>query len=230
MSCTRGKASPDRFTQFKLFANSGGYCQNPSCNENLYKSFESDDIHIAEIAHIISANEGARKNSKLTPEEKGSFENLILLCPNCHTTIDKAEDSFPVETIIKWKEDHKKKLHATFGIEKFENRKDAKNAIEPFLRENRSIFDTYGPNTEERFNPESNTLRIWVKKIREFIIPNNRKIFELINSNYSLLNEDEKIQFEKFKLHLNDFEAKHLFAEEENGSQFPTKITEIYGE
>lgn len=230
MSCIRGKASPDRFTQFKLFANSGGYCQNPSCNENLYKSFEADEIHIAEIAHIISVNKGARKSDKLSPEEKGSFDNLILLCPNCHTTIDKAEDSFPVETILKWKEEHQQKLHVTFGIEKFENRQDAKNALEPFFRENKLIFETYGPTTDERFNPESSTPKIWLKKIREFIIPNNRKIFELIKTNYSLLKEDEKSEFEKFKLHLHDFEAKHLFAEEENGSQFPTKIIEVYGE
>jgi len=229
MSCIRGKASPDRFTQFKLFANSGGYCQNPSCNENLYKSFEADEIHIAEIAHIISVNKGARKNNKLSPEEKGSFDNLILLCPNCHTTIDKAEDSFPVETILKWKDEHQQKLHVTFGIQKFQNRQQGKNALEPFFRENKLIFETYGPNTDERFNPESSVPKIWIKKIREFIIPNNRKIFELINTNYSLLNDDEKNEFEKFKLHLHDFEAKHLFLEEENGSQFPTKITDVYG-
>ncbi len=90
------------------------------------------------------------------------------------------------------------------------------------------IFETYGPNTDERFNPESNMPKVWLKKIREFIIPNNRKIFELIDKNYSLLKEDEKSEFEKFKLHLHDFEAKHLFSVEENGSQFPTKITEIY--
>jgi len=230
MSCIRGKASPDRFTQFKLFANSGGYCQNPACNEILYKSFEANEIHIAEIAHIISVNKGARKNSKLSPEEKGSFDNLILLCPNCHTAIDKAEDSFPIETILKWKDEHQQKLYLTFGIKKFESRKDAKDALEHLLRENKLIFETYGPNTEERFNPESSTPKIWLRKIREFIIPNNRKIFELIKTNYSLLREDEKIEFDKFKLHLHDFEAKHLFSAEENGSEFPTKINEIYGE
>jgi hypothetical protein len=229
MNCLRGKASPDRFTQFKLFANSGGFCQNPSCNENLYKSFEADEIHIAEIAHIISVNKGARKNNKLSPEEKGSFDNLILLCPNCHTTIDKAEDSFSVETILKWKDEHQQKLHVTFGIQKFQNRQQAKNALEPFFRENKLIFETYGPNTDDRFNPESSAPKIWIKKIREFIIPNNRKISELINTNYSLLNDDEKNEFEKFKLHLHDFEAKHLFLKEENGSQFPTKITDVYG-
>ena len=228
MSCTRGKASPDRFTQFKLFANSGGYCQNPSCNENLYKSFESVEIHIAEIAHIISVNKGARKSIKLTSKEKGSFDNLILLCPNCHTIIDKAESAFSESIILKWKEEHKQKLNAIFGIGKFENRKDAKKALEPFLRENKLIFDTYGPNTEERFNPESNTPRIWIKKIREFIIPNNRKILELVQVNYTLLNIDEKDIFEQFKLHVHDFEAKHLFAEDENGTQFPIKIKEIY--
>src|SRR5690606_40771351 len=137
MSCIRGKASPDRFTQFKLFANSGGYCQNPACNENLYKSYEADEIHIAEIAHIISVNKGARKNNKLSPKEKGSFDNLILLCPNCHTAIDKAEDSFPVETILKWKDEHQQKLHVTFGIQKFETRQQAKIALEPFFLEDR---------------------------------------------------------------------------------------------
>lgn len=229
MNCKRGKASPNKFTQLKLFANSGGYCQNPSCNDNLYKSFENNEIHIAEIAHIISVNKGARENNKLSPEEKGSFENLILLCPNCHTSIDKAEDSFPVETIIKWKNEHQQKLHMTFGIKEFDNRQEAKNALEPFFSENKLIFETYGPNTDERFNPESNMPKIWLKKIREFIIPNNRKIFDLINNNYSLLNEEEKIEFQNFKLHMHDFEAKHIFSEEENGTQFPTKINEIYG-
>lgn len=228
MRCTRGKASPNSFTKIKLFANSGGYCQNPNCNENLFKSFEEKEIHIAEIAHIISVNNGARTNSKLTPEEKGNYNNLILLCPNCHTTIDKAEDSFPEELILKWKLEHKNKLNITFGIKKYKSRDDVKKALEQFFRENKMIFDNYGPNTDERFNPESEIPKIWLKKIRKFIIPNNRKIFELIQTNYALLNSFEKDIFEEFKLHINDFEAKHIFREQSNGTQFPNQITNIY--
>ncbi|RLJ62582.1 HNH endonuclease [Lacinutrix venerupis] len=228
MSCKRGKASPNPFTKTKLFANSGGFCQNPDCNENLFKTFEEKEIHIAEIAHIISVNKGARKNSKLTPEEKGSYENLILLCPNCHTTIDKAEDDFPTELILKWKSEHKNKLNNVFGIKKYKNRNEARKHIEPILLENRMIFETYGPNTDERYNPESTMPVLWLKKIREFIIPNNRKILNIIDSNYDLLNSDEKIVFESFKHHLHDFESKHIYNEESNGIQFPIKITETY--
>lgn len=228
MSCKRGKASPNPFTKTKLFANSGGFCQNPDCNENLFKTFEEKEIHIAEIAHIISVNKGARKNSKLTPEEKGSYENLILLCPNCHTTIDKAEDDFPTELILKWKSEHKNKLNNVFGIKKYKNRNEARNHIEPILLENRMIFEIYGPNTDERYNPESTMPILWLKKIREFIIPNNRKILNIIDSNYDLLNSGEKIVFESFKHHLHDFESKHIYNEESNGIQFPIKITETY--
>ena len=110
MACSRGKASPNAFTKLRLFANSGGFCQNPSCNRNLFILFDDNEIHIAEIAHIISVNEGARKNNKLTAEEKGDFDNLILLCPTCHTIIDKAEETFPVDLILRWKSEHEEKL------------------------------------------------------------------------------------------------------------------------
>jgi hypothetical protein len=228
MACTRGKASPNSFVKSKLFAGSGGYCQNPNCNEILFKSFDSSDIHIAEIAHIISVNEGARKNEELTPEEKGSYENLILLCPNCHTTIDKAENDFPEDLILKWKKEHQSKLNSLFGIRRFTSRTMARNHIEQLLLENKTIFETYGPNTDERFNPESQMPALWLKKIREFIIPNNRKILNIILANYNLLKEEEKVVVEYFKQHINDFEGKHIFGNEENGLQFPFKMNEIY--
>lgn len=228
MSCKRGKASPNAFTKTKLFANSGGYCQNPECNENLFKTFKEKEIHIAEIAHIISVNKGARKTTKLTPAEKGSYENLILLCPNCHTTIDKAEDDFPAKLILKWKSEHNSKLDKVFGIRKYKNRIETRKQLEHIFLENKMIFETYGPNTEERFNPESTMPILWIKKIREFIIPNNRKILNIIESNYELLFYNEKLVFEHFKNHLHDFEAKHIYNEESNRIQFPIKITELY--
>lgn len=228
MSCKRGKAAPNPFTKTKLFANSGGYCQKPDCNENLFKTFDKKEIHIAEIAHIISVNKGARKNNKLTASEKGSYENLILLCPNCHTTIDKAGDDFPTSLILKWKSEHKIKLDKVFGIKKYENRIKARKHIKPIFIENKVIFDTYGPNTDERYNPESTMPILWLKKIREFIIPNNRKTLNIIDANYDLLNNEEKIVFENFKHHLHDFESKHIYNEESNGIQFPSKITDIY--
>ncbi len=228
MKCSRGKASPNNFTKMKLFAHSGGFCQNPNCNENLFKTFEEAEIHIAEIAHIISVNKGARENENLTPEQKGSYDNLILLCPNCHTMIDKAENDFPESLIIKWKNEHEKKLNQMFGVLKYNTRVKVREIIEPIFLENKTVFDIYGPNTDERFNPESNMPNLWIRKIREVIIPNNRKTLKVIEANYGLLKTDEKVVFNKFKQHVFDFESKHIFNNEENGTQFPIEITNIY--
>lgn len=228
MACSRGKASPNSFTKTKLFASSGGFCQNPECNQNLFITFENNEIHIAEIAHIISVNDGARKDHKLSAKEKGSFENLILLCPNCHTKIDKAEESFPVDLILKWKNEHVAKLNALFGIERYDTRDLARKAVKPIFSENKTIFEKYGPNTDERFNPESRMPVSWIRKIREFIIPNNRKLLNIFNANYDLMNDKERSLFEEFKQHLDDFEKKHLLGEESNGLQFPSEISNIY--
>ena len=87
MTCKRGKASPDAHTKLRLFADSGGYCQNPNCNVNLFLNIGEADFHIAEMAHIISAGDLGPRSKNLTKEQKGEFLNLILLCPNCHTKI-----------------------------------------------------------------------------------------------------------------------------------------------
>jgi 5-methylcytosine-specific restriction endonuclease McrA len=228
MGCSRGKASPDSFTKTKLFALSGGYCQRPECNENLFKSFDETEIHIAEIAHIISVNEGPRSNRVITATEKGAFENLILLCPNCHTTIDKAEKDFPDHLIRKWKDEHEQRLNDTFGIKTLSSRAEVANLLEPIFLENKFIFDKYGPETEERFNPESQMPKIWIKKIREVIIPNNRQIERIIRANYRLMTQTERNDFVEFIQHINDFEAKHIFNFEGNGMQFPKRITQVY--
>lgn len=228
MTCYRGKASPNNFTKVKLFANSGGYCQRPECNEPLFKTFKEKEIHIAEIAHIISVNVGARAGKKISSAEKGSYQNLILLCPNCHTIIDKDEEDFPENLIKQWKNEHESRLSAIFGIKKFDQRSVVKQLLDPLFIENKTIFEIYGPETDERFNPESEMAKIWLIKIREIIIPNNRKILNIINSNQHLLTTIEKSNFAIFKLHVNDFEGKHIFNTISTGIRFPSQITSIY--
>jgi len=92
MTCLKGRVNPSTTTKLRLFADSGGFCQNPSCLQPLFKDFEDDTIHIAEMAHIISAGDsGPRSDSDKTDDAKAAYTNLILLCPSCHTQIDKAE-------------------------------------------------------------------------------------------------------------------------------------------
>lgn len=55
---------------------------------------------LGEQAHIVGEkDDAARGKSPLTPEQRDSYHNLILLCPNHHTEIDKNEDDWPVERL-----------------------------------------------------------------------------------------------------------------------------------
>lgn len=51
---------------------------------------------IAVIAHIETTNDGPRYNQNLDPKDAKKIENLILLCPNCHSTIDNDPKGYPV--------------------------------------------------------------------------------------------------------------------------------------
>ena len=57
----------------KIYAESMGRCMNPVCRAELFK----DSEYIMEKAHIIPHCKTA----------DNSFENLIILCPNCHNKL-----------------------------------------------------------------------------------------------------------------------------------------------
>src|SRR4051812_23794593 len=107
MPCNKGRVAPTDVTKARLFADSGGYCQKPDCLAELFVDFDDRAIHVAEIAHIIAAGDrGPRANTELSVGERGDYGNLILLCPNCHTIIDKAEDKFTEGLVRQWKVQH----------------------------------------------------------------------------------------------------------------------------
>lgn len=229
MSCKRGKATPNPYVKLQLFADSAGYCQNPECNLPLFHNVGKSNFHIAEMAHIIGAsNDGPRSSITLTKADKGKFENLILLCPNCHTKIDKTESEFSDKLLKKWKSNHSLKIQDLFGIIKYENRSAIRQVVKKIMLENKVIFDTVGPLTDERFNPESENPKKWKEGILSTILPNNRKLLEIIEVNYNQLNHEEEIVFANFKQHVRDFEDKHINDNELSGATFPIKMNNIF--
>lgn len=111
--------------------------------------------------------------------------------------------------------------------EKRLTRQSVKSLLTPYFTENKAIFDTYGPMTDERFNPESSMPELWQRKIQEFILPNNEKIVGLIQANQHLLLDWEHDVFAKYKQHVNDFSAKHTGKTTVTGIPFPMKILTI---
>ena len=216
-------------TKRMLLSKSGGYCQNPNCNTDLYKVFTSGETsNIQELAHIIAQQDnGPRGDNSLS--SKDEFDNIILLCSNCHTTIDKNPEEYSVQTLKTWKNEHIEKINSLFVIPKFSNRNDLKNEIDQLLVENNFIFDKYGPFSDfAEQNCQTDASQMWEKNTLEVIIPNNRKILNLLSNNLNLLDSSEKLIYFKFKDHKEGFEYNKL-SNDKNSSValFPKEICSI---
>ena len=62
---------------------------------------------LGEQAHIVGEkNNAPRGQSLLGPNERNSYHNLILLCPNHHTQIDSNEADWPIERLHQIKSEH----------------------------------------------------------------------------------------------------------------------------
>lgn len=228
MSCSRGAASPDTHTQRRLFAASAGYCQNPACTNELFVDAAGKSIHVAEMAHVFAANDGGpRAKSMLTEAERGAFENLLVLCANCHTMVDKAPDAFPDQRMLAWKREHANKLKGLFGAIQFDSRAAARQVVEPLLAQNFAIFQNYGPHIDAARNPESGAAEQWKRKMLTRILPNNRRVLTVLDANRRLLSEDEKAQLERFRQHIDDLEAFHIEDSRLDATQFPAEFSGI---
>jgi len=228
LACPRGAASPDTQTQRKLFAASAGYCQNPACERELFVDADGKSIHVAEMAHVFAASmEGPRGTGGLSKAERGSFDNLVMLCAVCHTIVDKAPHAYPDDTMLGWKRTHAEKLKKIFGVIAFESREDAREAVEPLLHQNWAIFDQYGPHIEAAENPESGAAERWKRKMLTAILPNNCRIIALLDANRKLLTQRERQTLELFRQHVDDLQAFHIEGLENDASQFPAAMTLI---
>lgn len=231
MACPRGAASPDAHTQRRLFAASAGYCQNPGCANELFVDASGASIHIAEMAHVFAANDGGpRARPNLSTEERGVFENLVMLCANCHTKVDKAPEAFPDTMMLGWKREHANKLERLFGAVRFGDRAAARQVVEPLLVQNHAIFQQYGPHIDASRNPESGAAEQWKRKMLTRILPNSRRMLAVLDANRHLLSRSEITTLERFRQHIDDLESFHIEGSMQDASRFPGELSEILGD
>jgi hypothetical protein len=101
-----------------LWGRAANRCSFSECRIKLSQDnkITSESFPLGEQAHIIGKDVGsARSNSILSPEERDSYHNLILLCPNHHTLIDKNPDEYPVEKLHMMKAQHELWVESTLS-------------------------------------------------------------------------------------------------------------------
>lgn len=88
-----------------LWSRSGCICAFPGCEIELV--YPDTNNIIGEICHIFSPENNGPRFDKNFPENKlNEEENLILLCPNHHTLVDKDIDNFNVSVLREIKRKH----------------------------------------------------------------------------------------------------------------------------
>ena len=88
----------------RLCTLSGNQCAAPGCTKSLIA--RDGKTIVSKICHIEAANEnGPRFNPGMEDDERRHFDNLILLCDECHRMIDNQENEkkYPVVLLKEWK-------------------------------------------------------------------------------------------------------------------------------
>ncbi len=90
-----------------LWGRSGNRCS--ICRQELTQNVtaKNSSFTLGEQAHIVGEKDSAaRGKSSLSQKDRDSYHNLILLCPNDHSIIDKNEIDWPIEKLHQTKSEH----------------------------------------------------------------------------------------------------------------------------
>jgi SMODS-associated and fused to various effectors sensor domain len=99
-----------------LWGRSAGRCAVPECRVELFAEATDYDpiVVIGDIAHVnAAADDGPRAEPGMTPAERNAYENLILLCKNCHTRVDGQPGANPVARLHAVKDAHEAWVRAS---------------------------------------------------------------------------------------------------------------------
>ena len=199
----------DRVVERRLYSEAMGRCMNPNCQVELF----INDGDMIEKAHI----------DPYCDTKNNAFENLVILCPNCHTNFDK-NHLFTEKQIREWKRIRQEENDRFFS-KTFLTFNELKIEVVPLLLDNKSIFENYYLTGQKL---------LW-DKFEGRILVNNRKLKILLQNNLGLFqcHRDESLSnlkcVQDFITHVDEFEATRLDKEKQRQVLFPQKINSIFG-
>ena len=190
-----------------LWGRSAGHCNNPDCRTRVSVTGKTGESYLTgEMAHVVARQIGGPRGvSEGGPDDYG---NLVLLCPTCHTIVDKAPPGdFPVEVLLEWKRNHESWVESWSIADKMNSLAELMNFIWKLLEENQYYFIQYGPKSQiANLNPASSAYSIWIARRLDAIIPNNKKITSALDYNRQLIPDNMRKLCLEFRDHALGFE------------------------
>lgn len=191
-----------------LWGNAGGHCSNPGCRRKLSETGVGGEQYIlGEQAHIIAKQVHGPRGQEAGGDD--TYDNLVLLCPTCHTMIDKApEGTYPEDKLLEWKAEHEAWVDGWSKPGKVAGTQELMKLIAEILHDNLHYFSSYGPTSDHaKKNPVSSAQKIWAARKLDTIIPNNRKILQALEANKGFIPDEMKDPVRRFRDHVTCFEA-----------------------
>lgn len=211
-----------------LWGRSAGMCSRPGCGADLTRLLDAGSGYVVgEMAHVIAKSPGGPRGRDGGGAD--TYGNLVLLCPTCHRDVDKAPDgTFPQEMLHDWKAQHEQRIRELGSEAQFADLGTLKKAVSALLAENFEIWKTLGPNSDvAKKSPLSNAFRLWELRRVDKIIPNNRKIVNIIRSNKNLLDKEHLIAFSEFANHAESYE-EHIYNRRDDYPLFPDSFGRLF--
>ena len=152
-------------TRIILALRSGGVCAFPGCGKYLtYDATVGDDTYVGEAAHIRGEKPtAARYDSNMTDEERDNVRNLVYMCTDHHTIIDKVEADWPIATLQALKESHEAQvrtaMEAAFADVAFPELQTAVSWVSTQAPAASGSFDLLAPDEKIKKNALSHGAR-----------------------------------------------------------------------
>ena len=183
----------------------------PDCQMELFDG----DTSVGEMAHIKPDSEGGSV----------SFDNLIILCRNCHKRIDGRRTAKTEQTLLSWKNDRNEEIRKRF-CRVYGSFEELETIVVPLLRRNRSIFESYGPLGDRPDDSERHSL--WLRFEGE-LIANNQKLVTLLKRNKSMFPSENWKTVEEFINHAREFILTREESPTFRVNLFPPTLNSIFG-
>jgi HNH endonuclease len=196
-----------------LWSAAAGRCSFAGCYERLCHPGAEDaaPYTLGEMAHICGEKQGAnRHKSSQSPKQRDDYANLLLLCPNHHTLIDKKENEtvYTEPILLAMKAAHEVNVLEVLDGARIGNEKGVAGEIFILLEENRQSWLKYGPLSDvARKEPHNESVHaVWVSEKLSVIVPNNRKIVEILSRKRQEFAPPKQALITTFMLHARSYE------------------------
>ena len=210
----------------QLWGMAGGYCSNPDCQARVAIISDKGASYLTgEMAHIVARQAKGPRGDGVGGDN--TYENLVLLCPTCHTKADKAPDNFPAEMLLDWKAQHEAWVDSWAKADRIKSTQELMAFISGLLEDNYYFFDKYGPRSSIAVSdPVSSAYAIWVVRRLDTILPNNRKIVAALDANAGQVPDEMKKSVLLFRDHASGYE-QNAYERLDHYELFPTPFAEL---